>query len=44
MLTNIRWKRGLFWHGHFMTNEEKVRDYRKMLPQLDCLRDGTKLP
>ena len=24
-------KMALFWHGHFATNEEKVRDYRKML-------------
>jgi len=24
----------LFWHGHFATNEDKVRDYRKMLLQL----------
>ena len=24
----------LFWHGHFATSEEKVRDYRKMLNQL----------
>ena len=24
----------LFWHGHFATNEDKVRDYRKMLRQL----------
>jgi hypothetical protein len=27
-------KMALFWHGHFATNEEKVRDYRKMLKQL----------
>ena len=24
-------KMALFWHGHFATNEDKVRDYRKML-------------
>ena len=24
----------LFWHGHFATNEDKVRDCRKMLKQL----------
>ena len=24
----------LFWHGHFAANEDKVRDYRKMLGQL----------
>ena len=28
-------KMALFWHGHFATSEEKVRDYRKMLVQLD---------
>jgi hypothetical protein len=28
-------KMALFWHGHFATNEEKVRDYRKMLKQLE---------
>lgn len=27
-------KMALFWHGHFATNEDKVRDYRKMLRQL----------
>jgi len=27
-------KVALFWHGHFATNEDKVRDYRKMLQQL----------
>ena len=26
-------KMALFWHGHFATSEEKVRDYRKMLRQ-----------
>src|SRR5437667_6084120 len=28
-------KMTLFWHGHFAVNESKVRDYRKMLGQLD---------
>src|SRR5213075_2180221 len=28
-------KMALFWHGHFALNESKVRDYRKMLGQLD---------
>jgi uncharacterized protein (DUF1800 family) len=28
-------KMALFWHGHFATGEEKVRDYRKMLVQLE---------
>lgn len=27
-------KMALFWHGHFATNEDKVRDYRKMHQQL----------
>jgi hypothetical protein len=27
-------KMALFWHGHFATSEDKVRDYRKMLGQL----------
>ncbi|HYL17141.1 MAG TPA: DUF1800 domain-containing protein [Burkholderiales bacterium] len=35
-------KMALFWHGHFATNEEKVRDYRKMLQQLELFqRDAT---
>ena len=28
-------KMALFWHGHFATAENKVRDYRKMVLQLD---------
>jgi uncharacterized protein (DUF1800 family) len=28
-------KMALFWHGHFATGEDKVRDYRKMLVQLE---------
>ena len=28
-------KLALFWHGHFATAENKVRDYRKMLRQID---------
>ncbi|MCB1747081.1 MAG: DUF1800 domain-containing protein [Gammaproteobacteria bacterium] len=31
-------KMALFWHGHFATNEEKVRDYRKMLGQLELFQ------
>jgi len=27
-------KMTLFWHGHFATGEEKIRDYRKMVQQL----------
>lgn len=35
-------KMALFWHGHFATSEEKVRDYRKLLLQLDLFyRYGT---
>ena len=32
-------KMALFWHGHFATSEEKVRDYRKMLRQNTLFRD-----
>jgi hypothetical protein len=28
-------KMALMWHGHFATHENKVRDYRKMLQQID---------
>lgn len=31
-------KMTLFWHGHFATSEEKVRDYRKMQKQNDLFR------
>ncbi len=31
-------KMTLFWHGHFATSEEKVRDYRKLLKQNELLR------
>ncbi len=31
-------KAALFWHGHFATNEDKVRDYRKMLQQLQLFQ------
>jgi uncharacterized protein (DUF1800 family) len=30
-------KLALFWHGHFATGEEKIRDYRKMEQQLAAL-------
>ena len=33
-------KMALFWHGHFATGEEKVRDYRKIKLQIDTLRAG----
>lgn len=35
----LREKLALFWHGHFATNEDKVRDYRKMLLQLELFQD-----
>jgi uncharacterized protein (DUF1800 family) len=28
-------KMALMWHGHFATHENKVRDYRKMMQQID---------
>ena len=31
-------KMTLFWHGHFATSEEKVRDYRKLYVQNNVLR------
>ena len=35
-------KMALFWHGHFAVNENKVRDYRKMLGQLELFyKQGT---
>ena len=34
----LREKMALFWHGHFATNEDKVRDYRKMLRQLELFQ------
>ncbi|MDR0809966.1 MAG: DUF1800 domain-containing protein [Gemmobacter sp.] len=33
-------KMTLFWHGHFATSEEKLRDYRKAALQLSTLRAG----
>lgn len=33
-------KMTLFWHGHFATTEEKLRDYRKIKLQLETLRAG----
>lgn len=32
-------KMALFWHGHFATTEEKVRDYRKMLKQVELFQE-----
>jgi hypothetical protein len=35
-------KVALFWHGHFASNEAKVRDYRKLLGQLELFeQQGT---
>ena len=31
----LQQKMALFWHGHFATAENKVRDYRKMLLQIE---------
>ena len=31
-------KMALFWHGHFATHEDKVRDHRKMLQQVQLLQ------
>ncbi len=33
-------KMTLFWHGHFATTEEKVRDYRKLNIQNELLNTG----
>ena len=34
----LREKAALFWHGHFATNEDKVRDYRKMVLQVEAFQ------
>ncbi len=45
MLTSprpLQEKMALFWHGHFASNEAKVRDYRKLLAQLQLFeKQGT---
>jgi hypothetical protein len=33
-------KMTLFWHGHFVSSEEKLRDYRKIKLQIETLRKG----
>jgi hypothetical protein len=33
-------KMALLWHGHFATHENKVRDYRKMVQQIDLFERG----
>ncbi len=43
MLTSkapLQEKMTLFWHGHFASNEDKVRDYRKLLKQLELFEAG----
>ncbi len=32
-------KMALFWHGHFATHEDKVRDHRKMLQQVRLFQE-----
>ncbi|MCH7815924.1 MAG: DUF1800 family protein [Proteobacteria bacterium] len=32
-------KMALFWHGHYAVNESKVRDYRKLLKQLELFHE-----
>lgn len=32
-------KMALFWHGHFAVNEGKVRDYRKLLQELELFHE-----
>jgi len=34
----LREKMALFWHGHFASNEAKVRDYRKLLGELELFQ------
>ncbi len=36
--TPLKEKMAVFWHGHFTSSEEKVRDYRKMLRQLQLFQ------
>ncbi len=36
----VEQKMALFWHGHFATHENKVRDYRKMMQQIDLFEQG----
>ena len=32
-------KMALFWHGHYAVNETKVRDYRKLLMELELFHE-----
>jgi hypothetical protein len=36
----VEQKMALMWHGHFATHENKVRDYRKMVQQIDLFERG----
>jgi uncharacterized protein (DUF1800 family) len=36
----VEQKMALLWHGHFATHENKVRDYRKMVQQIDLFERG----
>jgi len=37
--TPLQEKMALFWHGHYAVNEGKVRDYRKLLKELELFHD-----
>jgi hypothetical protein len=37
--TPLQEKMALFWHGHYAVNEGKVRDYRKLLQELELFHD-----
>jgi uncharacterized protein (DUF1800 family) len=36
----VEQKMALLWHGHYATHENKVRDYRKMVQQIDLFEKG----
>ena len=36
----VEQKMALLWHGHFATHENKVRDYRKMVQQIELFERG----
>ncbi len=36
----VEQKMALLWHGHFATHENKVRDYRKMIQQIELFERG----
>ena len=37
--TPLQEKMALFWHGHYAVNESKVRDYRKLLNELELFHE-----